>query len=390
MIWNNRGRQLDTLGVKFRDKKNIVFYGLSYRLVEVYDRISFLDTDIVCCWDKHCGERVEKITRGGICGSFADAVTLMEKKNYLLIITLADNAESKALKRKLILSGYKEEQDFMDASSFLEFYLPLYALYAHGKCYVEYVNHPTNWKCTLKCKKCAFCMPYLKHGEESLDKLNREADLLFAKVDFIYDYSVIGGEALLEQELLLGQVKYLIENYSHRFHNISFISNATVLPQDELLVFMDKHREKIDFYVSCYKNVPGWQRKFERFEEAFRKRNMSFGLIEDESWIDFGFDEGVNFDWQPEDMQRHFDLCGQHCRRLQDGKLAYCADSYNAQLAFYPEIDQQGELLDLEDPGLGKAEMVEWFYGYQEKGYLEMCRHCNGWSSKIRVPVAEQ
>lgn len=392
MNWSNRGKELEALGEGLKDKKNIVFYGLSNQMVGVYRRVSFLQMDIAYCWDKYCGEEIKAISGGGIIGSFADALSLVENKNYLLIIALTDRAEKSAVKKRMILNGYVENVDFMDASSFLDIFLPIYILYAHRKCFLEYINHPVNWKCTLKCKKCASCMPYLKRDNDSLAKLNQETDWLFEKVDFVQQYVLIGGEAFLAQDLLLGQMKYLFNNYNDRFGEIMFISNATVLPKEEILDFMEKNRDRITLYVSYYSNVPGWQEKFERFEKKFLERELSFQTIINENWMNFGFDDNITLDLAPEELTIYFDLCGQYCRRYQDGKLAYCADAYDAQMAFYPEIDQESETLDLRKPDITKTDIVEMFLGYQEKGYIEMCRHCNGWGNRNKntVPVAEQ
>lgn len=392
MIWNNRGRQLEAIGEKFKDKKNIVFYGLSNQVAGVHNRISFLQADIAYCWDKRCGEEVKVVSGGGIVGSFTDALTLVAENNYLMIIALTDRTEKSMVKRKMVLHGYTENVDFMDADSFLDIFLPIYALYAHGKCFVEYVNHPINWKCTLKCKKCASCMPYIKRDNDSLAKLNQETDWLFDKVDFVRQYVLIGGEAFLAHDLLLGQMKYLLDNYSGRFGKIMFISNATVLPKQEMMDFMQEHMDRITLYVSKYASVPGWQEKYEKFAEQFSQRGIPFSMIESEHWMDFGFDSHVNLEMTEEALTSYFDLCGQHCRRYQDGRLAYCADAYDAQMAFYPEIEQEGETLDMRDPEVSKAEIVEMFLGYQDKGYIEMCRHCYGWGARNGklIPVAEQ
>lgn len=392
MLWKNRGRELTIFEDRFSEKKNIVFYGLSREMLAIYERLSFLKINFAFTSDKYCGEELQTIEGGGKIGSFIDAVTLLKEKNYLFIIALTNWEERDAVRQRMILNGYLENVDFFDAYSFLKIYLPIYVLCAYGKCYIEYLNHPVNWKCTFKCKKCAACIPYFKHENSTLLTLNEETDLLFKNVDFIERYDLTGGEAFIVQETLLGQMKYLFDNYSNQFGKIECVTNATVMPNDEILDFIQENQDRIVIHVSNYPHLPRWQEKFDCFMSKFSDRNISLIRTIDKSWMDFGFDEEINLTLQPEELVEYFDLCPQNCRMYENGNLAYCADAYNAQMAFYSDIDQKHEMLNLKSQEVSKAEIVELFLGYQEKGYIEMCRHCNGWGSRNKkiVPVAEQ
>lgn len=394
MIWENKGRELALFEENLKDKRNIVFYGLSWEVPMVYERLSFLNINFAFAHDKYCGENLQaiKCLKDIKIGSFTDAISLMKEKNYLMVIAVSCPDERNTVKKKLILSGYLENIDFFDASSFLNRYLPVYVLSVHGKCYIEYLNHPVNWKCTLKCKKCASCIPYFKHENATLPILNEETDLLFKKVDFIERYDLTGGEAFLVQDLLLGRMKYLLDNYSNQFGKIECVTNATVMPNEEVLDYVYENQDKITIHVSNYPDLPGWQEKFGCFMSKFSDRGISLLRTIDESWMDFGFDEKIDLPLTQEELITYFDLCPQNCRMYENGNLAYCADAYDAQMAFYPDIDTQNEMLNLKSEDVTKSEIVELFLGYQKKGYIEMCRHCNGWGSrnKKRVPVAGQ
>lgn len=396
MLWKNRGKELALFEEKLKEKRNIVFYGLSKEVPMIYERLSFLKIDFAFTFDKYCGENLQIIKCGEETkiGSFMDAISLMGKK-YLMIIAVGSPDERNAVKNKLILSGYLENIDFFDASFFLNMYipiLPIYVLCAHEKCYIEQLNHPVNWKCTLKCKKCASCIPYYKHENSTLAVLNEETDLLFKKVDFIETYDLTGGEAFLVQDLLLERMKYLLNNYGHQFGKLMCVTNATVMQNEEILDFIQENKDRIIIFVSNYPHLPGWQERSDRFMSKFSERGISLSRIMDKSWMDFGFDEKIDLTLTQEELTTYFDLCPQNCRIYENGNLAYCADAYDAQMAFYPDIDSKNEMLNLKSEDVTKAEIVELFLGYQEKGYIEMCRHCNGWGSrnKKRVPVAEQ
>lgn len=392
MLWKNRGQELALFEERFKGKRNIVFYGLSWEMQMIYERLSFLQIDFAFSQDKYYGEDLKSVPGGGIIGGFMDAVSLMKDRNYLLIIALTNPYERNEVKKRMVLSGYQENVDFFDSSVFLSIYLPIYILCAHGKCYIEYLNHPINWKCTLKCKKCAACIPYVNHENAELSVLNAETDLLFEKVDFVQRYDFTGGEAFLVQNLLLERMKYLLDNYSDCFGKIECVTNATVMPNQEILDFIYKNQDRIVIYASNYPHLPGWQDKFDCFMNKFSARGISLSRTLDEKWMDFGFDEEINLALSPKELTEYFDLCPQNCRMYDNGNLAYCADSYDAQMAFYPDIDQRQEMLNLKSQEVTKEEIIELFLGFQEKGYIEMCRHCNGWGSRNKkcVPVAEQ
>ena len=104
----------------------------------------------------------------------------------------------KKLQRKdlIILKELKENEDFFEAGVLERVYLPLWAYYSYGKCYVNFINHIPNYTCTLKCKNCSASIPYLKQKNPDVEQMKREIDLFFSKVDFCYTYDCTGGRNL--------------------------------------------------------------------------------------------------------------------------------------------------------------------------------------------------
>ena len=61
-------------------------------------------------------------------------------------------------------------------------------------------------------------------------------------------------------------------------------------------------------------------------------------------------------------------------------------------IASLKKAQTEDDFLDLEKlHGDYKKILMEFELGYSEKGYLDMCRHCNGADAKdLTIPVAEQ
>ena len=59
----------------------------------------------------------------------------------------------------------------------------------------------------------------------------------------------------------------------------------------------------------------------------------------------------------------------------------------------YQQFESEEDYLDLEKMSEDnyKKELIEYNYGYSEKGYLKMCHRCRGKNAeKFPIPVAEQ
>jgi hypothetical protein len=143
--------------------------------------------------------------------------------------------------------------------------------------------------------------------------------------------------------------------------------------------------------VSYYGNVPGWTDKYAVFREVMAKKEIAFKESRVPYWIDFGFRD-TTLDKDKNGLEKYFDNCGDFCHGMWGGREYYCEHAHMAAKAFYPEINEEGEYLDFHDDTLTKERIVKWNLGIFDKGYLEMCNHCNGWgcNNRKQIPVAEQ
>lgn len=325
-------------------------------------------------------------------GGFENLVELFINGDYIIILTEENSWKVQQIRHKFHLLGLREGVDFFSAESFNQTFLPLFSYYGYGKCYVDFLDHVPNYTCTMRCKDCSACLPYLNKKNPSVEQLKEEIDLLFSKVDYLYTYDCTGGELFIISERYVQVLEYLLEKYSDRVGELLITTNATVIPSENMLAFLVKNKEKIRVNISNYSSVPGWQEKFELFKNVMVARGISCNLINASYWIDLGFTT-TNIIGSEGYMRQYYDMCGTICKAYIDGKFAYCAHGYNASLAFYSEEDISEELLDLSDEKVTKPVILEFFAGYQKNGYLKICRHCNTSNMLLntrKIPVAVQ
>jgi len=117
-------------------------------------------------------------------------------------------------------------------------------------------------RCTLKCKECAFLVPYHRnHYDFPIDNLISSLEALCRKIDGLLDLTINGGETFLYSALVVLLKKIVsISNIV----NIVIVTNGTIIPSDEVLKLCadnairirvsnyGMHSDKIDaFYERC-------------------------------------------------------------------------------------------------------------------------------------------
>lgn len=356
-------------------------------MTEVYSRSRFMNADLFICDN---GMRGEPLGNGDIIYSLEEVFPLLHNGTYLLIIS-AGHSDAMTVKKKLILEGFIENEDYFMSDTFKKCYLPIWALYAHGKCYVEYMGHITNWNCTLRCKACSASIPYLNLKNPSVEQVKEEIDLFFKKVDICYTYDCTSGEIFAISDKLVEVLEYLVENYSGKFAKILIVTNATIVPSKRMLEFLRAHQDIVEINVSVYSSVPGWNEKFERFSTVMMEWGIQCIATPTDEWIDLGF-KNTTHNMSEEELIKKFDFCNNFCRLYINGKIYYCGHGQMANLAFYSDVNDEDEAIDLRDNSISALNIVEYLLGYFDKGYLSVCDHCKGWgcNNKNFIPIAEQ
>ena len=373
MKWKNRGHELEALGEKFRIHtwKKIYIYGAGMIGEEVYDKIKFLDNPI-----EFADSSPQKQNEGFKGVSVVSPKKIFHEGSVIVVAASKYNTET-IIKNITCSSGgeYREGVNVFTASGFLALPLHLYTSYVEKKLYFEDITILVTEKCTLKCRDCAPCYPYLKNARHrSFEEVKEDIDLLFSKADYIWDLIFTGGEPFLNKEF--GRMlEYVMEHYASQYHHIQIISNATIIPSDDICETLKSKGGYI--YISDYTCVNDrLKNKLSRFTEKMDTYGIRYEIPQVDSWCDFGFRAKDHPEKSSEELIDMFDACRSTCRAFHEGKFIFCVPAMYASRAVY-----ENEPVDTDccfESG-DKNEIMEWNLGYSEKGYLNMCAKCFGY-----------
>ncbi len=283
-------------------------------------------------------------------------------------------------------------KDYFFSEEFHKRILPIIATLYFDKVYMQLAQITLTERCSLKCKKCAHACYNVDSSNQdlTLDQVHKSADSFFAKVDFINEFVLIGGEPLLYKDLS-NVIAYIGERYRSQMAIFCITTNGTIVPNEEVLQACQKY--KVLFRISNYaKAIPRLKESHQKLIQVLEKYDIGYRLsAEDASWIDYGF-EYLNKELDEEKLTETFDKCLTPCREIRENRLYFCvmARSVSDNLHFDEGKDDYLDLDQLNGENY-KRELMEFNLGYSEKGYLDMCHRCHGMDAvNYPIPVAEQ
>ena len=283
-------------------------------------------------------------------------------------------------------------KDYFFSEEFHKRILPIIATLYFDKVYMQLAQITLTERCSLKCKKCAHACYNVDSSNQdlTLDQVHKSADSFFAKVDFINEFVLIGGEPLLYKDLS-NVITYIGERYRSQMAIFCITTNGTIVPNEEVLQACQKY--KVLFRISNYaKAIPRLKESHQKLIQVLEKYDIEYRLsAEEASWIDYGF-EYLNKELDEEKLTETFDKCLTPCREIRENRLYFCvmARSVSDNLHFDEGKDDYLDLDQLNGENY-KRELMEFNLGYSEKGYLDMCHRCHGMDAvNYPIPVAEQ
>lgn len=315
---------------------------------------------------------------------------LSQRKEGLIIIA-ADKKNIPDITEQLEDKGFKKGKDFYEHTDFMENIFPILSVYAMNLLYIELAQICLTERCSLKCKKCAHACYAVnsKSQDMSLELAKESADYFFHHVDIIREFVLIGGEPFLYKNL--GEIiEYIGENYREKIGIFSITTNGTIVPNQSVLDFCRKY--EVTIHISNYSAaVRDIVKKYEQLEEKLKKSQVRYTLGEAEmQWMDYGFGT-VNRNDDKEILAEVFDRCKTPCREIRGNRYYYCVMARSVSDNLKLGIGKQDYLdlakLEKEDRKI----LMEFQMGFSEKGYLDMCNHCNGKdAAAYPIPAAEQ
>ncbi len=286
-----------------------------------------------------------------------------------------------------------EGEDFVTHTRFCNEIFPILSVYLFQKAYVNTAQISLTERCSLRCKKCAhgcFAVDNAKAQDLTIEQACRSADAFFSKVDFIYEFVLIGGEPLLYRQLP-EIIRYIGKKYREQIGIFSITTNGTILPDEKVLqACRDYH---VLFRISNYSMaVSGLRERYKKLTSLLDENVVAYELgREEREWMDYGF-EYVDRGEDTAELTRVFDVCKTLCREIRGNRYYFCvmARSVSENMGFGVGMDDYLDLDSLTGEDYQRV-LLEFDLGYSEKGYLDMCRRCHGADAiKYPIPVAEQ
>lgn len=274
-------------------------------------------------------------------------------------------------------AGYTEYKDYCIFERFVEEWYYKYK----GKCCLPKLDTAITSRCTLHCSHCAMFTPYCKDKKDcSIDELKVNFSQVFALVDYVFEYTLFGGEPFLHKQLA-DIIEYLGTSYAEKIGQIVIITNGTVLPDQELLRTLQKN--KVVLSISDYTAINSYTDILAGFIKKLDQYGIQYYVNHEIEWKDHCFPVHP-CDYDETYLSEHMKICGYTCHSANEGRIYYCDVAYGARKhAGYQ--DQKEDYVDLREiqkscsPEQAKLRILAYCMGnVNERGYMSLCRYCAG------------
>ena len=277
--------------------------------------------------------------------------------------------------------GFSGLEDFYSAVAALKkgyakqyyfsYFTSLYRKQKEGL-YIAGVEINLTKRCTLRCKECANLLQYYEKPDRiPAETVIESVKRLLAAVDGIAMLKLLGGEPLLEQDLI-AQILSLPEvKGNQKALGIQITTNGTVLFREDVLKVMQQEK-RLGILLSNYGNLSP---KEESLKKQLSEHKIAFSEIglRDE-WCVWGDPQHIYHD---ADMAKYlFDYCKSKsfCTTVLDGKYYTCPRAAHGEaLGFYQE--KSVDLLAPVETEVLREQLKTYYYRSDPP---EACASCTG------------
>lgn len=294
-----------------------------------------------------------------------------EEIKHRKIVIMTTERTAKEIGEILGQHGLIENRDYCSFEKFIGEWFWRY----QNKIVLLAVHTAVTTRCTLKCKHCNMFVPYYKNYiEYSFEELKRNIDLLFKSVDYVFAYQFLGGEPLLNPELVK-VIEYIGEHYKDRIGSIEIVTNGTIVPNESLRQISRKYN--VTYLISDYSNSVHYQDRLDRVVSCLKENGVKSNLNSSLNWLDFGFPEHP-CSFEEENIQKHMLACGPEFHGLNDGKFFYCHVAWSADKAGLFPLNPT-DYIDLDELSReNRVSILEHCQGNISNGYVGLCSVCGG------------
>lgn len=238
-------------------------------------------------------------------------------------------------------------------------------------------------RCTLRCKLCVMGIPFYKDPPHySYETIAKTIDRHFEVVDFVKWFEFSGGEPFIHKDLDR-MVKKTME-YSEQFEKLLIITNATLMPSENLLKEMIKFKDKIIVMISHYGELSTKADELialldrEYIEADVKKyygEEQHFG-----GWVDYG--DYNKFNRTEEELTEIFKNCAATKMgglfTTHGGQMHWCVPSARGMKLLGVVPQDKSDYIDLFDDNISVEQQKEKILSIINKKHIAACDHCSG------------
>lgn len=318
-------------------------------------------------------KNIEKVLEQKVM-DITEAASIIRKRNLKIVVTTVRYSYDE-ISKELVRYGFKEYQDFCMFERFAE----EWNFRWRNKCVLSKIDTIITSRCTLKCRDCNLFIGYANHhADMGLKDLKKNFDIFFDSVDYVYEYTLLGGEPFMHVDLEQILI-YLMENYGGRIGKVNLISNGTIVPCENVLEIMKKYDMTV--HISDYTKTVNYGKKLAEVIEAFSRKGIEYYVIPNNTWKDVKY-PGKEF--TAENPRKHMLFCGHSTHSVGSGKLYWCDPAFAAE-CFTGFKAMEDDSLDLvrNKENNSKYEATRNILKYMlgdvnERGYMSICEKCAG------------
>lgn len=365
MKWNNKGHEFDKIWENIsKNDRSFVIWGAGTFGISFYD--DFSDKIDVVGWVDSNPQKQGRIIKGLVVSS---PEALLESNNSIVLVS---TGWTKDVFSQLDRWGYIKNQTYFHIDEFMT----IYSLYKENKLFVSNLNINITEFCTLRCQKCSALNPYIIDKKNySINEISNMLELYFNVVDGVSILGLIGGDAMTHprfNEVL----DFIAKKYwGTKVKHIEIYSNAIIpLKEDSLELF--KKYDVIYRYTDYGDCTHGIQ-KCEKTDSILEKNGIKYDRAKFVQWCDCGYPQETNGISENE-LRSFYSACDRRsCQGILGTRLFYCGMAIGAERTGYCKADSR-DYFELNTDNINKFELMEYMLGYNERGYIEYCKKCNG------------
>lgn len=303
-----------------------------------------------------------------------ESITMIRKENLKIIVTTVQHFYG-LIAEELRGYGLEENKDFC----LFERFATEWNLRWNNKCVISKIDTVITSRCSLRCKNCNMFIGHAKCQEDlDVERLKKNFDIFFESVDYVYEYTLLGGEPFLHKELT-EIIQYLEGKYGSRIGLVNLISNGTVAPKDDVLELLKKYG--ITVHISDYTSTLSYGTKLEFVKERFDEFGITYYVIPNNVWKDVVY---PSEEYTADNPKEHMRLCGHGTHSVDDGRLYWCDPAFAAEY-FTGYKTEKDDYLDLKSNKANNSKyeasvnVIKYLLGdINGKGYMSFCRKCAG------------